>query len=148
MSEQNQENKRQYLEFIQNNISRMAQNSLLLKEITAVIFPIITIFLSSELLANPKLISILIAPILAFGFMDAKYLALERKYINLFNIAVKGEYIENNVTKTSLLYDFSLDKEIITQDKKNKFLEALISWSVLPFYLGFILVIISIFIFC
>ena len=80
--------------------------------------------------------------------MDAKYLALERKYINLFNIAVKGEYIENNVTKTSLLYDFSLDKEIITQDKKNKFLEALISWSVLPFYLGFILVIISIFIFC
>ena len=110
MSEQNQENKRQYLEFIQNNISRMAQNSLLLKEITAVIFPIITIFLSSELLANPKLISILIAPILAFGFMDAKYLALERKYINLFNIAVKGEYIENNVTKTSLLYDFSLDK--------------------------------------
>lgn len=78
-----------YLEFIQNNISRMSNNSFLLKGWSVTL---VAAILALSLRASSVLfILIALLPGLSFWGLDAFYLALEKKFRDLHKEAVEGK---------------------------------------------------------
>lgn len=107
-------NKTEHLRMIQDVISRMAGNSLQIKCWCMAITAVIIAF------TDGKLILAGIIPIVLFCYMDAKYLALEKAYRNLYDTVRLKDETE---------VDFSMKYE------KVKGTKGLLSWSVSWFYL-------------
>ena len=118
----NPEDKRQYLGFIQDIISRMAGNSSSLKEWYA---PILTLVFAIAALKQEIRIYVFLAGLLvavAFCFMDAQYLRLERAYRRLYTKAFAGD---------TRLYD--LNPKPFDEGFRG-YIKSLFSWSVLGYY--------------
>lgn len=125
------EKKLKHLEFIQNAINRMANNSFIIKG-WCITLVVALIALLEEENINKNYIPFSFIPLLFFWFLDAFFLKTERQYRRLYaDISKKG--------KKEI--DFSMD---ITPYKEC-YGEALFSRTLLPFYLplmGIVLVII------
>ena len=77
------EEKIKYLEFIQNIVTRMNQNSFMIKGWTvAIVSALLAIYANKE---NKLFILISIFPVLIFMFLDSYYLWQKRKFRHLYN---------------------------------------------------------------
>ena len=125
------EKKLKHLEFIQNAINRMANNSFIIKG-WCITLAVALIALLEKKDINKCYIVFSFLPLLFFWFLDAFYLKTERQYRRLYtDISKKG--------KKEI--DFSMDITLY----KECYVEALFSRTLLPFYLslmGIVLVII------
>jgi len=125
------EKKLKHLEFIQNTINRMANNSFIIKGWCITLVVALIALLEKENINN-NYIPFSFIPLLFFWFLDAFFLKTERQYRRLYvDVSKKG--------KKEI--DFSMD---ITPYKECC-VEALFSRTLLPFYLslmGIVLVII------
>ena len=127
------EKKLKHLEFVQNAINRMANNSFIIKGWCITLVVALIALLEKENI-NKNYIPFSFIPLLFFWFLDAFFLKTERQYRRLYaDVSKKG--------KKEI--DFSMD---ITPYKEC-YGEALFSRTLLPFYLpliGIVLVIIFI----
>ena len=116
------ENKIKHLEMIQSIITRMAQNSFMIKGWSLTLVVAMFAFVPKTACL---FIPVAIIPILIFACLDAYYLQLERRYKKLYDIVREKE--ESDV-------DFNLT--IIGQCKEegNKYCVCLFSRSILLFY--------------
>ncbi|HOW15416.1 hypothetical protein [Methanosarcina sp.] len=91
-----------HLEFIQNIITRMANNSFLLKGWTVTL--VVALFALAAQNSNSKFVILAFFPVLTFWILDAFYLWQERLFRALYNDI-------RNKTKDSILYEgpFTLD---------------------------------------
>ena len=123
--------KLKHLEFIQNAINRMANNSFIIKG-WCITLAVASMALLEKKDINKCYIVFSFLPLLFFWFLDAFYLKTERQYRRLYtDISKKG--------KKEI--DFSMDITLY----KECYVEALFSRTLLPFYLslmGIVLVII------
>ena len=127
------EKKLKHLEFIQNVINRMANNSFIIKGWCITLVVALIALLEKENI-NKNYIPFSFIPLLFFWFLDAFFLKTERQYRRLYAEVSKKDKKE---------IDFSMD---ITPYKEC-YGEALFSRTLLPFYLpliGIVLVIIFI----
>ena len=127
------EKKLKHLEFIQNTINRMANNSFIIKGWCITLVVALIALLEKENI-NKNYIPFSFIPLLFFWFLDAFFLKTERQYRRLYAEVSKKDKKE---------IDFSMD---ITPYKEC-YGEALFSRTLLPFYLpliGIVLVIIFI----
>ncbi len=124
------EKKKLHLEMIQNIITRMANNSFLLKGWTITL--IVGILALIDIRVEQLLFSFMYIPIIVFCFLDAYYLMQERRYRNLYDkVRVMNE----------AQIDFSMNISNLNCDYKLTFSSCLVSISILGFYLPlFILV--------
>ena len=85
------ENKIKHLEMIQAIITRMAQNSFMIKgwALTLVVAMVAFVPKTAGLF-----VPIVLVPILIFALLDAYYLRLERRYRKLYDIVSKKEDAE------------------------------------------------------
>ena len=109
-----------HIEMIESIIERMGQNSFSLKGWTMTLIVAICAFSAAG--TERKFALIAIAPILAFWFLDAFYLQIERKYRELYNRAINHE-----------LPVFSMEIKSIKVNKTNYFC-CLISRTEILFY--------------
>ena len=125
------EKKLKHLEFIQNVINRMANNSFIIKGWCITLAAALIALLEKKDIDKCYIVFSFL-PLLFFWFLDAFYLKTERQYRRLYtDISKKG--------KKEI--DFSMDITLY----KECYLEALFSRTLLPFYLslmGIVLVII------
>ncbi len=89
-----EENLLKHLEFIQNIINRMANNSFLLKGWTVTI--VAALFALAAQNANTKFVILAIFPVVAFWILDAFYLRQERLFRTLYNDIRKRANIHSN----------------------------------------------------
>ena len=123
--------KLKHLEFIQNAINRMANNSFIIKG-WCITLAVALIALLEKKDINKCYIVFSFLPLLFFWFLDAFYLKTERQYRRLYTDISKKDKKE---------LDFSMDITLY----KECYVEALFSRTLLPFYLslmGIVLVII------
>lgn len=80
------EEKIKYLEFIQNIVTRMNQNSFMIKGWTvAIVSALLALYAGKE---NKLFILISIFPVFIFMFLDSYYLWQERKFRHLYSKAL------------------------------------------------------------
>ena len=115
--------KSEHLVMIQSVISRMAGNSLQVKCWCMAIVAVIIAFTDGRLMLAG------IVPIALFCWMDAKYLALEKAYRNLYDVVRQKD--DNEI-------DFSMKTEKVKDSKGFE------SWSVSWFYLVLVVTVILI----
>lgn len=122
------EERKQYLEFIQGAIIRMAANSFQLKGWAITVVTALWAIYAS----NSKEIFILIGifPTVLFAFLDAYYLLLERRYRHLYD-DVAGVSL-NPIRTTIRDYDMDINRDYT--GKKLSFFSALFSISILALY--------------
>lgn len=120
------------LEFIQDIIKRMASNSFHLKGWTVALLAVFTVFLSVDFKSSPKLILLLIIPVIGFSLLDAYYLNIERKYRELYTQAVNNSSFK--------VFDLNAFTEKIK--KVTPYCKSYFSISIIPFYLPIIILII------
>lgn len=129
------EDDRLYLQFLQNNISRMNTNSTQAKGwCLAIVAALLAIFAETK---NCLFLLICIIPVILFCILDAQYLQQEHKFIGMYN-----DYISEKEDKTEV---YSMPMKSYAKGLKG-FFKALFSWSVLPVYglLGIVLIILII----
>lgn len=100
--------KQQHLQFIQDTINRMANHSFSLKGLTITFFAFIASGIITTPMESPPLI--VYTPILIFWFLDAYYLAQERRFRSLYNVA--RQLPESKI-------DYSMDTAPIKQNHNN-----------------------------
>lgn len=94
------EEKIKYLEFIQNIITRMNQNSFMIKGwMVAIVSALLAIYANKE---NKLFILISIFPVFIFMFLDSYYLWQERKFRHLYN-----KVLEENESKKIRLFSMN-----------------------------------------
>ncbi len=125
------ENKRKHLEFIQANISRMADHSFLLKGWAVTL--VAALFALAAKDTNKAYIVIAYVPVLAFWLLDGYFLWQERLFRALYN--------ETRAKKEGEI-DFSLDAKKF-RDGKTTWPRAVYSQTLLIFY-PFLLILILI----
>ena len=119
-----QENKLKHLEFIQTVISRMANNSFILKGWTATI--IVALFTLEHLDSNGKFLVIANYPILVFWLLDAYFLSQERSYRALYDEV-------RNLPPEKIDFSMNVDKHY---RGRNTWIGSLWSGTLLIFYIG------------
>ncbi len=84
------ENKIRYLEMIQGVISRMAGNLFLLKGwVVTLVAALLALMASKD--SDPRLVFVVLIPILIFWLLDGYFLSQERMYRSLYNEATKAD---------------------------------------------------------
>lgn len=129
------EDDRLYLQFLQNNISRMNTNSTQVKTwCMAIVAALLAIFAETK---NCLFLLICFIPVILFCMLDAQYLQQEHKFVGMYN-----DYISGKEDKTEV---YSMPMKSYAKGLKG-FFKALFSWSVLPVYglLGIVLIILII----
>lgn len=122
------EDDRLYLQFLQNNISRMNTNSTQVKTwCMAIVAALLAIFAETK---NCLFLLICFIPVILFCFLDAQYLQQEHKFIGMYNDYITG--------KESRLDVYEMPMKSYAKGFKG-FRKALFSWSVFPVY-GLLLV--------
>lgn len=122
-----------YLEMIEKIIERMAHNSLTVKGWTAAITSIVATLVTKSA-SNGYIFSVALGLLcidVAFAYMNAFYLQIERKYRKLYEKAL----MQNSKIK---LFDLNIDKINAKneKDKKLTLMNCIKSKSVWPFYLA------------
>jgi hypothetical protein len=119
------EDVRAHVELLQNVIGRMASNSAAVKTWCVTLVSAIVVLLADK--DMPQHIWIALAPTLLFCLLDSYYLSLEKGFRASYEAFV--EKLHNNSLSTS-------DTYLVQQSGKasTHFMEALLSWSVFPFY--------------
>ena len=112
----------QYLQFLQETISRMSTNSAIFKGFAATIVAGISVINYSSVELSILVLSFL--PVLSFACLDIYYLKLERKYRYIYNKVRQGEYP----------IDFSMDISNEMESEKSQLLNCLKSPSIYLFY--------------
>jgi hypothetical protein len=79
------EDKSKYLEFLQAAITRMASNSFVAKGWSVTLATALFAFAAKD--GNPRFAAVGILPVVLFWSLDAYYLALERRFRDLYNTA-------------------------------------------------------------
>ena len=124
------EEKIKYLEFIQNIVTRMNQNSFMIKGWTvAIVSALLAIYANKE---NKLFILISIFPVLIFMFLDSYYLWQERKFRHLYN-----KVLEENESKQIKL--FSMNTNVGNECCKICYFKVLFSVTELVFYFSIML---------
>ena len=126
-----------YLQIIEGAIDRMGSNSAVLKGFSAAVLAGISA-LASIADVSVVIIALTLLPIALFGYLDAKYLQVEKKFRILYEQVRTG----------AKDIDFSMKTVFSTTElKKNKatLFDTMRSWSVWPFYgvsvvIGFVMV--------
>ena len=126
-----------HLEFIQNAISRMTQNSYLLKGWTVTL--VAATFAVSVSVASAWLVATALFPTVAFALLDARYLREERLFRRLYD-AVRRDRDKSRHQESEKVEAFSMDTQPYEKDVK-EMQEIMISVSILPFYGSIALVI-------
>ena len=127
-----------YLNLIQNNISRMAGNSAIMKGFSATVITAIIALEHSDLCLSTVVLCGIV--LMAFVVFDTLYLQLERKYRNLYN-----EVAEGNIPIYKYYMDLNnsfFDEYRSILNQNCSFWQCLISKSILSFYACFLLCII------
>ncbi len=125
------ENKIEHLKMIEQIIERMANKSLRMKEFSLSILAICGTLIS-VLSGNSKLFFFLFIPTLSFMFLDAYYLMKERTFRMLY------EEVTNRQDK-DIDFKMSYCKTKCAKAKKLKYMNCILSKSVLFFYLFLII---------
>lgn len=114
-----------YLEFIQNIITRMNQNSFMIKGwMVAIVSALLAIYANKE---NKLFILISIFPVFIFMLLDSYYLWQERKFRHLYN-----NVLEDNESKKIRL--FSMNTNVGNDCCKICYFKALFSVTEIGFY--------------
>lgn len=130
------EDDRLYLQFLQNNISRMNTNSTQAKGwCMAIVAALLAIFAETK---NCLFLLICIIPVILFCILDAQYLQQEHKFVGMYNDFISGKEDKPEVYTMPMKY---------YAKRLKGFFKALFSWSVFPVY-GLTLVAILIIVFC
>ena len=116
------EDKYKHLEMIQAIITRMAQNSFMIKGWALTL--VVAMFAFVPKTAG-LFVPIVIVPILIFALLDAYYLQLERRYRKLYDIVRKTEETETD-------FELKITKEC--QDHSTSLLNCIFSRSILFYY--------------
>lgn len=116
------ENKQKHLEFIQNIINRMSQNSFSLKQWTITIIVVAILFIKNT---APDFIIFIIIPIVIFWILDGYFLSRERLFRKLYDDVRQMD--EKRI-------DFSMEIRKYTQNKCNEIISSLVSIVPLLFY--------------
>jgi hypothetical protein len=95
--------KLKHLEFIQNIITRMANNSFLLKGWTVTL--IVAIFALENKSIGKNLVLLSILPIVIFWLLDAYFLRQERLYRKLYKKVAENEQADNTFSLNTRLYN-------------------------------------------
>lgn len=132
----NDEQSRQYLDFLQANITRMNQCSMQTKGwCIALLAALLAVFASNSTAqsswcvmgASGSIVSI------AFAFLDAYYLRFEKQFRSLYNAAIKD--MRNNPDMTcSREIAYCLDPNCVKGESESSIWHSLRSKSVLLFY--------------
>ena len=119
------EEKIKYLEFIQNIVTRMNQNSFMIKGWTvAIVSALLAVYAGKE---NKLFILISIFPVSIFMFLDSYYLWQERKFRHLYSKALD----EDEFQKVKL---FSMNTNVGNECCKICYFKALFSVTEVGFY--------------
>ncbi|MDU6983668.1 MAG: hypothetical protein E6371_04570 [Terrisporobacter othiniensis] len=139
LSMYSKENINLHLSILQEIIKRMADNSFKIKGWSITLVSALLGLLISNTNVTSNDLFILLIPIIGFGFIDAYYLRLERVFRNRYESDVK-KIREGRIEEVQLL-SFSSDN---TKSEKTKYIEALLSKSILLLYIPLILSVIFI----
>ena len=118
------ESKIKHLEFIQNAITRMANNSFMFKGWAITL--VVAIITCSGTLEQPFISFASFLPIILFWLLDSYFLQNERKYRSLFNQVI---------TDKQNISCFSMQMPKSTKTDKTLFVQAMMSKTILWFYL-------------
>ncbi len=118
-------NKHKHLEFIQASISRMSGNLFLLKGWGITL--IAGLFALSAKDANKAYIVVAYFPLFIFWFLDGYFLSMERRFRSLY---------EHVRTLKEEDIDFSMSIEAYKSDRRNTWFSAVISRTLLTYYVG------------
>lgn len=127
-----------HLEFVQNVISRMTQNSYLLKGWTVTL--VAATFAVSLSVNSAWLVATALLPTIAFSVLDAGYVRGERLFRRLYD-AIRRDRDKNYHEESDKVEAFSMDTQPYEKDVK-KIREIVVSVSILPFYGSIALVIV------
>jgi len=125
-----------YFTIIQNVITRMAQNSFLIKAWSVTI--VAAIFILTYSVINVIIFAVLLMIIGMFWYLDSYYLKLERLFRRLYNKKVEEYNIESERPKMKL-FDMNY-KEFIKEEQKLP--RIMVSKSEMFFYAPFIIILI------
>jgi hypothetical protein len=139
LNEINQVNFHKEIDLIQSCISRMANNSFLVKGWSISIVAII--FTLSEKNINPLILSIpLVVSIFIFWCLDSFYLLTERKYQKLYDWIIverpKGNY--------DYMYNLNSDRLFKDEEKSETIFNVMVSKTLINFYGIFLFIVILI----
>lgn len=126
------ENKLKHLEFIQSTISRLSNNSFLLKGWNITIISALFVLSSKE--TNSNFFWLAVSVSMIFWILDAYYLRLERKYRLLYNVVRQKE---------AAGIDFNLDVQHL-KSTTTTLLNCLFSVTNIVFYLVGLLILSSV----
>lgn len=132
-----QEDKRvEYLQMIQNNISRMSTSSALFKGFSATI--VAGISMISYCQQNTCVIILSFLPVLLFAVLDTYYLQLEKQLRCLYDLVRKGTHACD--------FNMKLEKGDVEDKAKAeiRIIDCIKSFSIWPFYLTMILVLVTV----
>jgi len=121
------ENKLKHLEFIQGAINRMAGNLFFLRGWTITLITALLALLVKG--TNPDYIFIVYFLVVIFWILDGYFLSQERLFRDLYN------YVRTLDEKD---IDFSMNTDEYKKDKKNSWLCAMFSPTLLVFYLSLV----------
>lgn len=126
-----------YLQFLQDNITRMATNSSNTKASIAVIFTILaTILISTKTILKYWWLGIIFS---VLGIiLDSYYLAFERMYRKKYNQFCKD--INNNILNVEDIYNMNPKNTNLKFEHIAEMLDALSSFSIWGFYILFIII--------
>ena len=120
--------KEKHIEIVQNIIDRLANNSFYIKGWTITLLTaLIAVYASTK---NISFVILSILPVIIFWLLDSYYLWQERLFRKLYECIVNGEYPSD--------YSINLN-QIDTNDIK--YISAVFSKTILPVYLGLIVII-------
>ena len=126
MNNKSGNNKENHLLMIQGIINRMGTNSFLLKEWSIGVMIAIFAFAGEK---SHKAAIITLIPLLAFWFLDAYYLMLERKFRALYDdVRLKDE---NSIDFSMNFNDVKLS---LNELKRYSYVNILFSKAIIPFY--------------
>lgn len=115
----NEEKLHKELDLIQTCITRMANNSFIIKGWTLTLFVALITFFNLKNLPDIILIFALISVVFLFSYLDAFYLWQERKYVQLYSDVIKKRQ-NNDFTHLYSLSTKDYDAETIFDVIKNK----------------------------
>ena len=115
----NEEKLHKELDLIQSCITRMANNSFMIKGWTLTLFVALITFFNLKNLPDIILIFALISVVFLFSYLDAFYLWQERKYVQLYSDVIKKRQ-NNDFTHLYNLSTKDYDAETIFDVIKNK----------------------------
>lgn len=124
-------NKHKHLEFIQASISRMSGNLFLLKGWSITL--IAALFALAAKDTNKAYIVVAYFPLFIFWFLDGYFLSMERRFRSLYEHV--RQLKEGDI-------DFSMNTEPYKNDPHNLWVTALLSRTLVTYYVGLALVMI------